>query len=222
MDTATRIAELERELAELRTTAPALAPAPKRELGRQRKSKPVETLTREEIAAIVAETPNSAEGARFRAIVALLHASGLRIGEAISLREDSLEYMGSVVVVHVPCEDGCKTGARDVPVALERIEPAMSEYMAVRDASEYLFSTWNGTAMHRNSFGRALTNYARKAGIAKRVHPHMFRHTFATEWIADGLDPASLQKMLGHKDATMTMRYAHANIDRLKEIVAAR
>jgi site-specific recombinase XerD len=151
----------------------------------------------------------------------------LRIGEALALEASDIETAGNgIAIIHVPCEKGCKTGARDVPVALTdgsgnptRLGRELNTWMAMKgDSDGCLFSTYAGTVLHPNSFNRSLKTYAAKAGVSKRVHAHAFRHTYATEKVRSGWAQAEVQAALGHESPSTTSIYVKSDISRLVEL----
>jgi integrase/recombinase XerD len=174
----------------------------------------VPTLSRSELDTLLAEVPAAPDGLRFAALCELLFVSGLRISEALSLQMSDLEVIGDILMVRVPSVEGCKTGFRPVPVPIDDtpLAHALDAWLAVRYAGPWVFSTYNGTPMHRNSFSRALNGYAGKSGLSKRVHPHLFRHSAATNWLAAGMPELYVQQMLGHKSLEMTSQYSAQNV----------
>jgi integrase/recombinase XerD len=169
---------------------------------------------------IQAPDPALPTGARDRAMIELLYASGLRASELCELQlSDFNEELGVVRVI------GKGNKQRLVPVGRAAIA-AISAYQRearVRllrgRASKYLFVTARGTRLTRQGFWKLLGKYGVKAGLRRRLTPHVLRHSFATHLLEGGADLRSVQTMLGHADISTTQIYTHVLRARLREAV---
>ena len=151
----------------------------------------------------------SSIGARDRAILMILYATGVRVSELCHLDIYDLDSDRLRVV-------GKGNKERIVPVVPKAVE-AVDWYLAFRkDRERPLFLNRRGRRMQRGSVWRLVTEYAAKAGITKRVSPHTLRHSFATHLLSGGADLRVIQELLGHADIGTTDRYTHLSHDRLK------
>jgi integrase/recombinase XerD len=173
-------------------------------------------LTIEEVDRLLAAPDNStSDGIRDRAMLEVVYATGLRVSELVGLKMDGL----NLDAAFVRCI-GKGDKERVVPLGLSAAE-AVKIYLKTsrpRVASEFLFLKPNGRPMNRYDFEVIIKEHARKAGITKRVTPHVMRHSFATHLLECGADLRAVQMMLGHADISTTEIYTHVMAERLKAV----
>ena len=140
----------------------------------------------------------------YRCIVMTTYAVGLRISEVCSLETSDID--GKRGLIHIRC---AKRGRdRFVPLP-ERVYFTLREYWkAVRPAGKQLFPGREpGSCVSHGAVRANLKAAAQKAGITKRVTPHVLRHTFATHLLELGTDLRVIQMLLGHRSIRTTVRY---------------
>jgi integrase/recombinase XerD len=177
-------------------------------------------LNREQVEAILrAPDPAQPKGARDRAMLQLLYATGVRVSELCGLRTGDIEMGLGVVRV-----TGKGNKQRLIPVG----KPALAAVAAYLEtgrpgllkgrASAYLFVTARGGRMTRQGFWKLLAGYGQKVGIFHHLTPHVIRHSFATHLLEGGADLRSVQTMLGHADIATTQIYTHVVRSRLRQV----
>lgn len=178
------------------------------------------TLSIDEVSAIIESAQDETPlGLRNRACLELLYGAGLRISELLNLKVSDLNMLHGVVNVI-----GKGNKQRIVPFgkkARQAIEKYMREgrpLLVKEKSSPLLIMNTRGKRMSRMGFLKVLRKYRIKAGIKKRVTPHMFRHSFATHLLEAGADLRSVQELLGHADISTTQIYTHVDREYLKEI----
>jgi integrase/recombinase XerD len=178
-------------------------------------------LTLEEVDRLIAAAdPSTPEGARDRAMIELLYATGLRVSELCSLTFESLNLEAEFLIAR-----GKGRKERLVPVgrsaqqAVQRFLAGPRQAILGNRQSRYLFVTRKGGAITRQCFWHRLGIRARQAGITKRLSPHKLRHSFATHLLARGADLRVVQALLGHADLSTTQIYTHVERARLHQVV---
>ena len=179
------------------------------------------TLLVEEINQIIAAVDMSKKFAlRDKALLSTLYASGLRVSEIIELKIQNVMPKESIVRVF-----GKGNKERIVPIgdtALEQINEYITHLrpqLSDKGKSQgVLFLNNKGKKLTRMAIWNILHNNTIKAGIKKKVSPHVFRHSFATHLLEGGADLRSVQEMLGHSDITTTQVYTNIDKTYLKEI----
>jgi integrase/recombinase XerC len=154
-----------------------------------------------------------AAGARDRALVELLYASGLRVAEGCGLDLGDVDEARHTVRVL-----GKGNKERVVPVGETALE-ALAAYLAMRGrARGALFRNARGGRLTTRSALRIVKGLARRAGLGQRVTPHTLRHSFATHMLGEGADLRLIQELLGHSRLSTTQRYTHVSPEHLMRV----
>ena len=159
---------------------------------------------------------NTREGIRDRAIFEILYSSGMRIGELLSLEVSDVASCPGVLKIR-------GKGNKERLVFLSDIAREwLARYLDVRDEfgpkTERVFLNKKGRALSDSSVRKILAGYAKRAGIGRRVSPHVFRHSFATHLLENGMDIRYIQELLGHASLSTTQVYTRLDYRHLKEI----
>ncbi len=172
-----------------------------------------------------APTGNTLQVLRDRAILELLFSTGLRVSELCSLPRD-IDLASDEIAVR-----GKGDKVRVVFLSKEA-KNAIKTYIDNRaDIDEALFVQIGIKALNEakkqdslrlspRSIERMVKGYAIKAGISKKVTPHVLRHTFATDLLSNGADLRSVQALLGHANIGTTQIYTHVTDKHLREVHA--
>lgn len=180
------------------------------------------SLTEAEVEALLhAPDTNKVLGARDRAMLETLYATGLRVSELVHLKlsEVSLD-MGVLRVM------GKGSKERLVPLGEQAMDSIQNYLNTARAAllaqrqSDALFVTARGAAMTRQMFWYLIKRYAVAGGVRKHLSPHTLRHAFATHLLNHGADLRVVQMLLGHADISTTQIYTHIAHERLQQLHA--
>jgi integrase/recombinase XerD len=187
-------------------------------------------LSRDEVGAMLAETPPRNETVRAQALalrdhamLELLYAGGVRVSEVADARLEDLKLdMGYILV------RGKGDKERMVPLgvpaqqALQRYLKSGREAIAKKGSSPLLFLGTGGRRLTRQRVWQLVGKAGPASGLSsgRHVSPHMLRHSCATHMVENGADLRTVQTILGHADISTTQIYTHVALDRLKSVYA--
>jgi len=157
---------------------------------------------------------------RDQAILSMLYASGIRVTELVDLKLKNFLIDEGLIRVFgkggkeriVPIG---KTALSYLILYLKELRPSISSR---GNGEGILFLNHRGGKLTRMSIWNILHENTLRAGITKKVSPHVLRHSFATHLLEGGADLRSVQEMLGHSDITTTQIYTNIDKIYLKEI----
>ena len=178
-------------------------------------------LTVEEVDSVLSKPDTKDKlGLRDKAVLELLYACGTRVSELINIKISDLFFDDDVIRVF-----GKGSKERIIPIgssAVKWINKYLKEsrvlLMKKAKSENYLFLNNRGTKLSRMGVWKIVDRYVKEAGIEKEVHPHTFRHSFATHLLEGGADLRAVQEMLGHADISTTQIYTHIDRDYIKQV----
>jgi integrase/recombinase XerC len=176
-----------------------------------------DTLDVDQMARLLNVLSDDPVAVRDRAIMELLYSSGLRLAELVDLELGDLDLADATVRV---TGKGRKT--RILPVG-RMARAAIKKWREVRPgmagAGETAgFVGVRGRRISPRTVQQRLRHWARASGLARRVYPHLFRHSFATHMLESSSDLRGVQEMLGHADISTTQIYTHLDFQHLAQI----
>lgn len=177
--------------------------------------KPLPHFLTEDQTVKLIEAPDSSreDGLRDKAIFETLYSGGIRVSELVGLNLEDVDIIGNIMKVR-----GKGRKERMVPIGGKACE-AIHAYLEVRrHKSDALFLNRSGGRLTQRSVRNVVNKHIRRAALEQKVHPHMFRHSFATHLLDRGADLRSVQELLGHANLSTTQIYTHLTTEKLKSV----
>ncbi|MBP1946339.1 site-specific tyrosine recombinase/integron integrase [Methanobacterium petrolearium] len=150
---------------------------------------------------------------RNKLILALLYSSGLRVSELVTLQTNNVDLEERTIRIR-------GKGEKDRIVLFDdATKTLMEEYLQERSCdSEYIFVNRQSNHLTPRYVQMMIKDYARVAGIKKKVTPHILRHSFATHLLKNGVDIRAIQQLLGHSNLSTTQIYTSVDMKTLKNV----
>lgn len=157
-------------------------------------------------------------GQRDRLILEMLYATGIRVGELVSIKISDINRSSRTILIL-----GKGNKERIVPYG-EYCEEILDLYLSDGYVSlntrhsPYLFLNYHGEQLTERGVRYLLEEVIKRTSIQKNISPHMIRHSFATHLLNQGCDLMTVQKLLGHESIKATQIYTHVTTDRLRSV----
>jgi len=162
------------------------------------------------VEAEVSKMLDSCRNNKEKLIVELLAYTGVRVSELCSIRVSDIDLENKSLKIR-----GGKGDKDRLVIFSDKIVPDLKKYiMEIKERkgkAEFLFPTAKSKKISPVTVERIIRNLARRAGINKKVTPHVLRHTFATSLLRNGADIRIIQVLLGHASISTTQIYTHVD-----------
>ena len=181
-----------------------------------------DTLSQNEIDALInAIDLSHPQGERNRTIFETIYSCGLRVSEAITLKNSDLFFEEGFIRVlgkgnkerYVPIHENAQRYIKGYQKAIR------SHILPQKGFEDTLFLNRRGKGLSRQMIFMILKDLAIKIDLKKKISPHTLRHSFATHLLQNGADLRAIQQMLGHESITTTEVYVHVDKSYLKQVV---
>lgn len=178
-------------------------------------------LFEEEMEKLLSKRKEGFLGARDKLLLELLYSTGCRVSEAVGININEISLRDRTIMVR-----GKGSKERLVFLGKKAME-ALGEYLPYRkerankeekDAQKALLLNAAGRRLSDRGVGYIIKGYEAEAGLGKNIHPHTFRHSFATHIMDRGADIRTVQELLGHSNLSTTQVYTHMSLSRLKKV----
>jgi integrase/recombinase XerC len=169
----------------------------------------------DQVAGVLNAAPEQVLDVRDLAMFELFYSSGLRLSELVML--DIVDIRLEDGFVRVRFGKGGKE--RQVPVGSKSLE-ALRYWLKSRPevGSQALFVSMRGSRLSQRNVQLRLERWCKKIGLAEHVHPHMFRHSFASHLLEASQDIRAVQELLGHANINTTQIYTHLDFQHLAAV----
>lgn len=163
---------------------------------------------------------NSDLGIRNKAMLELMYASGLRCSEVVGLTINCVDFSRNLLLVHgkgnkdryVPFHDYAKHWL------LKYLQEVRPNLVAKTTGNQYVFVNNRGAMMTNRGIQDIVNRITKQYDPTKKIHPHTFRHSFATHLLNAGADLRTVQELLGHENLSTTQIYTHITKERLRDV----
>ena len=159
---------------------------------------------------------------RDQAIIELLYFTGLRVSELVSLTLGDFEQEKRFLNIRG------KGGKNRIVPFTEDVKNTITKYVEEcrknillsnkLESNPYLFLNDKGSKLTTRGVEYIISKIEVKTGVFLKLHPHKFRHTFATQLLNNGADLRTIQEILGHKSLSTTQVYTHVTMEKAKEV----
>lgn len=169
-------------------------------------------LMYEEVLQLMESCSNDKLGTRNKLMIELMYATGLRVSEVANLKLADINLLQrSIRVVG-------KGDKERILFFYPSLSKKISIFIEENGIEEFIFLNHHGNPISSRGIQHLLEKQGIQAGLNKKVHPHMLRHSFATHLLDNGANIRFVQTLLGHESLSTTQIYTHVTTSHLKEV----
>lgn len=161
---------------------------------------------------------NTSLGERDALILEMLYASGMRVGELVSIRVADINHYEHTIKILGKGNKERIIYYNDITEKRLKLYLEDGREKLLRKDNDYLFLNHLGGQLTTRGVELILNKIIEKTTLTKHITPHMLRHSFATHLLNEGCDLLSVQELLGHESLSATNIYTHVTNDRIKDV----